>query len=153
MAYRPHLSAAMLGFSLGDHMQPGLCHKRFMSNGTLLSIAPHVRFTRLASSLQTPSPAQRSGSTATQGDFTYTKPASAPAAALDTAVGYLDSSPEMGMSGGAVVDMHCGLLGIIKGRSLLGVGGELVRLTQPVMDRVLEAIAQHKLLGSTPVRQ
>ena len=109
MAFRPHLSAAMLGFSLGDHMQPGLCH--------------NVRFTRLASSLQTPNPAQRSGSTATQGDFTYTKPASAPAAALDTAVGYLDSSPEMGMSGGAVVDMHCGLLGISQGQEPAGRGG------------------------------
>lgn len=153
MAYRPHLSAAMLGFSVGEHMQPGLCNKKLVLNGTRLSIAPHVRFTRLASSIQTPDAAWRSGSTAPEGDFTYTKPTSTPPAALETAVGYLDSSPEGGMSGGAVVDMHCGLLGIIKGRSTLGVGGELVRLTQPVMDRVLEAIAQHKLQGSTQVRQ
>ena len=153
MAYRPHLSAAMLGFSDGNHMQPGLCNTKLVENGTRHSIAPHVRFTRLASSMQTPHPVRHSGSTASQGDFTYTKPASTPPVALETAVGFMDSSPEVGMSGGAVVDMHCGLLGIIKCRSMLGVGGELVRLTQPVMDRVLEAIAQHKLQGSTPVRQ
>ena len=57
------------------------------------------------------------------------------------------------MSGGAVVDMRCGLLGIIKGKSPRGVGGELVRLTQPVVGRVLEAIAQFEGKGRAPVRQ
>ena len=79
--------------------------------------------------------------------------ASAPPAALETATGYLDNSPEQGMSGGAVVDLHCGLLGIIKAKSVLGVGGELVRLTQPVVDRVLAAIAQCERNGRVPVEQ
>jgi len=78
---------------------------------------------------------------------------SAPPAALETTTGYLEGSPEVGMSGGAVVDLHCGLLGIIKDKSPLGVGGELVRLTQPVVDRVLDAIAQFERKGRTPMRQ
>ncbi len=79
--------------------------------------------------------------------------ASALPAALETATGYLDGSPEIGMSGGAVVDLRCGLLGIIKAKSPLGVGGELVRLTQPVVGRVLEAIAQFGRKGRAPVKQ
>lgn len=150
-AYRPHLSVAMLGFSEGSHENLGLCNTEFSINERAISIAPHVRFTRLASSFQTPSSNSPTGSTAPQDGLTMLT--SAPPAALETAVGYLDGSPEQGMSGGAVVDLRCGLLGILKRKSLLGVGGELVRLTQPVVGRVLEAIAQFEGKGRAPVKQ
>jgi hypothetical protein len=140
VAYQPHLPAAMLGFSEGIHGVPELCFASLVRNGSRVSLAPHVRFTRLASSLRAPSPP--SGSNAALDGLTLRAASAPPSMPRESALGLMESSPEGGMSGGAVVDLRCGLLGIIKGESVQAVGGEMVRLTQPVVDRVLAAIAQ-----------
>jgi hypothetical protein len=57
-------------------------------------------------------------------------------------VGYLEASPEEGMSGGAVVDMQCGLWGITEAKSEFGVGGAFVLLSQTVVAMVLDAAAK-----------
>jgi hypothetical protein len=53
-------------------------------------------------------------------------------------IGYVDYAPPPGMSGGAVVDMHCGLLGIIQGAE--GDGGTFVRFTPSVIQRIMAAV-------------
>lgn len=46
------------------------------------------------------------------------------------------------MSGGAVVDSQCGLLGVTEGRSVYGEGGKFVKLSPSVVQRILAAIGQ-----------
>ena len=41
---------------------------------------------------------------------------------------FLDIVPEQGMSGGALVDSQCGVLGVIQSRGVFGEGGVFVRL-------------------------
>jgi hypothetical protein len=53
--------------------------------------------------------------------------------------GFVDITPEQGMSGGAVVDLDCGLIGIIEGRGN-GVGGSFVRMTEEVRSMVMTAV-------------
>jgi hypothetical protein len=45
------------------------------------------------------------------------------------------------MSGGAVVDTQCGLLGITERRSLFATGGVFIQLIPVVLDRIFQAIA------------
>lgn len=54
----------------------------------------------------------------------------------------MDTVPEQGMSGGAVVDSQCGLLGVTEGRSVYGEGGKFVKLSPSVVQRILAAIGQ-----------
>ena len=54
--------------------------------------------------------------------------------------GYIDLSPLIGMSGGAVFDMHCGVFGITERRSHFGWGGSFVRLVPGVLGRISRAI-------------
>ena len=54
--------------------------------------------------------------------------------------GYIDLSPLIGMSGGAVFDMHCGVFGITERRSHFGWGGSFVRLVPGVLRRISRAI-------------
>jgi hypothetical protein len=61
--------------------------------------------------------------------------------------GFVEGSPEKGMSGGAVVDMRCGLWGITRAKSLWGVGGAFVRLT-PEVAALLQAAALEFPAGS-----
>jgi hypothetical protein len=136
--------AFIYGFSAGFNLDPHLMyHYTDAPGGTAL----HLKFVRLAPSIQYPgalninyTTLQLLSSTAAASAGAGSEGAALPLASYQ---GYLDTVPEQGMSGGAVVDLHCGLLGIIKGKSPRGVGGELVRLSQPVVDRVLEA----RLLG------
>lgn len=56
--------------------------------------------------------------------------------------GFVDTSPEQGMSGGAVVDLQCGLWGITESKSTFGgVGGSFVLLSPTVMAMVQAAAA------------
>jgi len=50
------------------------------------------------------------------------------------AAGFVDANPEQGMSGGAVVDSHCGVLGITELQSAFGQGGRFVRLVQHISE-------------------
>ena len=54
--------------------------------------------------------------------------------------GYIDLSPLVGMSGGAVFDMHCGVFGITERRNHFGWGGSFVRLVPGVLARISRAI-------------
>jgi hypothetical protein len=54
--------------------------------------------------------------------------------------GYIDIVPEEGMSGGSVVDVKCGLLGVTESRSLFGVGGTYVKLSAKVVQRIMAVI-------------
>ena len=54
--------------------------------------------------------------------------------------GYIDLSPLIGMSGGAVFDVHCGVFGITERRSHFGWGGSFVRLVPGVLGSISRAI-------------
>ena len=120
MAQRP---VAMMGFSLGLHVDP---HSMvpFPSPG-IQSYSRHVRHTRLANSLQTPTTAAAFGAVSAGGDLT-------PVPAFSW--GYTVEKPAQGMSGGAVVDSSCGVLGITEKQSVHAPGGRFVRLSQAVQD-------------------
>ena len=53
---------------------------------------------------------------------------------LASYTGFLDTVPEQGMSGGAVVDSQCGVLGVI------GEGGVFVRLSPSVVQRIMAVV-------------
>ena len=123
---RPHQRVAMFGFSPGRHLDPRLVYH---------DSALHVRVTSLASSLQLPGPAS-AGTALARVHGSGAAPTLRPAGS----VGYLEASPEEGMSGGAVVDMQCGLLGVNEARSI-GTGGSFVLFSAAVVERIRSAVA------------
>ena len=60
---------------------------------------------------------------------------------LQCSWGYTDERPVQGMSGGAVVDSRCGVLGITERRSVHGLGGRFVRLTHSLQEWAARAVS------------
>ena len=79
-------------------------------------------FARLAPSMQTLLPLNITNAAAASSAAAGSQGTALP---LESYQGYLDTVPEEGMSGGAVVDSQCGLLGVTEKRSVYGEGGEL----------------------------
>lgn len=137
--------AVMIGFSRGEHIDASLTFvTRFTVRGveTVVKYAPHTKFTRLADSFQTPLPDVGTVSTvlASRG-FTedgLSVPSYVVAAA--SAGGYVEHSPPVGMSGGAIMDTDCGVFGVTERRSVHAPGGQFVRLTPDVVLLLAAAI-------------
>jgi hypothetical protein len=140
--YAPHTRAVLLGHSEGSHVDAG----KVVNVTTAMSrlYVPHVRFTRLVASFQSPLRAAAADSAggavafATRGgfaeeDFSFSP---LPLAAAAAAKGFVDVSPSPGMSGGAVVDTRCGLFGITERKSTFAQGGQFVLLTPAVLARI-----------------
>jgi len=144
--YRSHLSAAMVGHSLGEDIFGG---KYLYFDGS--PVVQHVRHTYLATSIQYPrAPIERNHRPTSSSLEVITGyevsgihvSSSTPSSTHQVASGFLADSPEPGMSGGAVVDMHCGLLGITSAKSVWGVGGIFVRATPYVVGELLAFVKQ-----------
>jgi hypothetical protein len=114
--YFLQMPAALLGFSKGEHVDAS---RTLYANGTG-NIALHIRFARLALSLQLPREPQAAATL-----VLYAHGAAQQRIILPGSTGYVDISPERGMSGGAVVDLQCGLRGISETKSVFGVGSLL----------------------------
>ena len=139
--YAPHTRAVLLGHSGGDHVNTGETINVTTAYGASRVYVPHVRFTRLAASFQTPQHTDDAGGVAafaTRGfieDDGSFSPLPFEAAAASSK-GFVDLSPALGMSGGAVVDTRCGVFGITERKSVFAQGGQFVRLTPAVVLRV-----------------
>ena len=96
--------------------------------------ALHVRYARAVTSLQLPI----SATSATADDVNAF-------AAHTGSHFFLDVAPERGMSGGAVVDMKCHLMGILEGKSVHAPGGQFVYLAVPEVEKWLVVTAQSAL--------
>ncbi len=131
--YALHAPAVLLGFSLGEHVVPDLSTFALSPNGKISTVSPHIRFARLSLSFQTPDSETSPQSSSQKLLFNTSLPSHA------SSRGFVDITPEQGMSGGAVVDLDCGLIGIIEGRSY-GVGGVFVRMTEEVRSMVMTAV-------------
>ena len=134
--------AFIYGFSDGLNVDPLLEHSH---DGSARKTSLHLKFARLAPSMQTPQALNIANATTVQ---LLSSAAAPPAAAgsegaalpLDSYQGFLDTVPEEGMSGGAVVDSQCGLLGVTESRSVYGEGGGFVKLSPSVVQRILAAM-------------
>ena len=115
----------MLGFSQGNHVSHRLTVQGYFS--------PHIRFTRLALSIQHPN--NKSASSASPPDSWASTSLRPP-----SSTGFVDHTPEQGMSGGAVVDMKCRLWGITERQSVNGMGGQFVRMTKKTVARIDAAV-------------
>ena len=135
--------AGMYGFSDGLNLDPVPTYI-WGDSGRKTSL--HLKFVRLAPSMQTPRPLNITNATTLQllSGASASSAAGSEGAALtpDSYQGYLDTVPEQGMSGGAVVDSQCGLLGVTESRSVYGDGGAFVKLSPSVVQRILAAIGQ-----------
>jgi hypothetical protein len=142
--FEPHARAVLLGHSLGLHADNGASVLLLSKNETNRLYAPHVRFTRLVASMQTPDGGGSvGGAAAASRGFTedglfsplpFEAVASSPS-------GFVGVSPARGMSGGAVVDTRCGVFGVTERSSVFAQGGQFVRLTPAVVARVAAAVA------------
>jgi hypothetical protein len=133
--------AFVYGFSDGQNVDPLLVYSH--KDGSR-SAALHLKFARLAPSMQTPLALNISNATTVQ---LLSSTAASPAAGSEGAAlplgsyqGFLDIVPEEGMSGGAVVDSQCGVLGVTERRSVFGEGGAFVKLSPNVVQRILAAM-------------
>jgi len=142
-----HAPVALAGFSLGQHLLPAL--SVFLpapsdSDGTLkhTEFALHAHFTSIASSM--PMPANASGAAWESGvhglymEGDDGAPNWGQAAGADR--GFVGYKPEKGLSGGAVLDTSCNLVGIIERRSLWAPSGSFVRLTAQVLKLLQDAV-------------
>ena len=135
--------AFLFGFSDGFNLDPGLVYSL---KDTTRNIALHLKLIRLSPSIQNPLALNLSAINATQ--LLSTSPSSTGASGEGAALplasyqGFFDTVPEQGMSGGAVVDSQCGLLGVTESRSIYGEGGTFVRLSPSVAQRVMAAVGQ-----------
>ncbi len=141
-----HEAVAMAGFLRGWHGDPS---KEVWAEiwGTSARYALHSRITRLSSSLQLLVPANASEALLPgAGLVAAGSVRSPPPSGSGSVRGFLLDRPEQGMSGGPVLDVRCGLLGIIELQSQHGQGGAYVRLGGPRVQRwVAEAIANATL--------
>ena len=139
-----HFQRAFLyGYSDGLNLDPGL---EFQYKGTQRKSVLHLKLVRLAPSIQFPGAPGISNCTTVQ--LLSAAPSSAGASGEGAALplashqGFLDTVPEQGMSGGAVVDSQCGVLGVTQSRSLFGEGGGFVRLSPSVVQRIMAALGK-----------
>ena len=142
--FEPHALAVLLGHSQGLHADDSEYFRVTTLNETR-HYAPHVRFTRLVASMQTPQDSRIAGGAATASasrGFTEDglfSPLPFESAAASS--GFVGHSPARGMSGGAVVDTRCGVFGVTERSSVYAQGGQFVRLTPAVVARVAAAVA------------
>ena len=133
----------LYGYSDGLNLDPGL---EFQYEGEKRRSVLHLKLVRLAPSIQFPRPPDISNCTTVQ--LLSAAPSSAGASGEGAALplashqGFLDTVPEQGMSGGAVVDSQCGVLGVTQSRSLFGEGGVFVRLSPSVVKRITAALGK-----------
>jgi hypothetical protein len=144
LSSRPYLSStrvALAGFSRGAYLD-GAQNVQISDQGDMFYVALHTKYTRLSSSLQTPVPVAKSvEAQSAQQARGYTEDSLAPTAFTPVAegaapTGFVEMSPWEGMSGGAVIDMGCGLMGVTESRVVSAPGGTFVRLSPAVMQRV-----------------
>lgn len=105
-------------------------------NGTLVrtTFALHAHFTSIVSSMPAPTNATSAGGNDAEAG-------GAPGlGGGDARVGYVGYKPEQGLSGGAVLDTDCRLMGIIERRSFWAPSGRFVRLTPSVLELLLGAV-------------
>jgi hypothetical protein len=106
----------------------------------------HLKLARLAPSIQYPLGLNISNTTTVQ--LLSAVPSSGGASGegaeqkLASYQGFLDTVPEQGMSGGAVVDSQCGVMGVTQSRSVFGEGGVFVRLSHSVVQRIRAALGK-----------
>ena len=96
--------------------------------------ALHVRYARAVSSVQLPISAT---SATADGADAFTVHTGSPF--------YLDIAPAQGMSGGAVVDLKCHVMGILERKSVYAPGGQYVSLEVPEVLKWLVDTAQSAL--------
>jgi hypothetical protein len=140
--YAAHTPVALVGFTRGEHLDPRHIARVTHKDGTKMTFALHTKISRLSSSFQTPD-AQNvtvSEASSSRGFIEDALPPLFYEPAASVAAGFVDLSPWAGMSGGAVVDMRCGLLGIIALRSMHALGGQFVRLLPAVLERIAAAV-------------
>jgi hypothetical protein len=146
--YAAHTPAVLIGFAEGLHLD------REMTADTpstpivaAATSALHTKVSRLSSSFQAPT---LFGGAATRGSCSEQGlgadgpplPAAYSPPPWSSSLGFVDTSPWGGMSGGAVMDTHCGLFGILERRSRLAVGGVFIRLVPEVLQRIARAITR-----------
>ena len=138
--------AFLFGFSDGFNLDPGLVYSL---KNTTRNLALHLKLVRLSPSIQNPLALNLSAVNASSStQLLSTSPSSAGASGEGAALplasyqGFFDTVPEQGMSGGAVVDSQCSLLGVTESRSIYGEGGTFVRLSPSVAQRVMAAVDQ-----------
>jgi hypothetical protein len=134
----------LYGYSDGLNLDPAL---EFRYVGQQRKSVLHLKLARLAPSIQCPLALNISNTTTVQ--LLSTVPSSASASGeggadlpLASYQGFLDTVPEQGMSGGAVVDSQCGVLGVTESRSIFGEGGVFVRLSPSVVQRIMAALGK-----------
>jgi hypothetical protein len=148
LPYSAHMRVVLAGFSRGKHLDPALTARMIDESGTT-TYALHTKHTRLSDSLQMPATLASEEPEPAPPSRGYTEDALLPAAFAPAAAGaapsgFVESSPWGGMSGGAVFDTRCGLLGITERRALFAQGGQFVRPTPAVLERVTTAVAEAK---------
>jgi len=134
LSYNP---VALGGYSPGSHVNPMYS----LVLGTT-PFALHMHPTNLVSSMTSPSEAAMGlgewgashGVDAAAGAVGGVDPEGGHAVAFD--FGYVSFKPEAGLSGGAVLDFECGLLGIIEKRSFWAPSGRFVRLTPRTINQL-----------------
>ena len=157
---RPYVGSArvaLAGFSRGAHLDDSLNVFLIDAKGNY-TVALHTKHSRLSSSLQTPTAKTSEAASALQEARGFTEDSLAPFAFTPVAegaskVGYAQMSPWEGMSGGAVIDMSCGLVGVTESRVLNAPGGRFVRLSPAVLQLVEGAVgAALAAEGGRPLR-
>ena len=165
--YAAHTPAVLIGFARGLHLDHEMTAGVLGTSGVEVdTYAMHTKVSRLSSSFQAPfEKANVSCGCCAQGLCEDGPPPAhglcddgpPPAAYLpapwSSSLGFLELSPWGGMSGGAVMDTHCGVFGITERRSLLAVGGMFIRLVPEVLQRIGQAIRRLRLVSEhLPVR-
>jgi hypothetical protein len=147
--YAAHTPAVLIGFAEGLHLDRDMtADTPSAPKVAAATSALHTKVSRLSSSFQAPTllvGAATRGCCSAQGLGADGPPL--PAAysppPWSSSLGFVDTSPWGGMSGGAVMDTHCGLFGILlERRSRLAVGGVFIRLVPEVLQRIARAIAR-----------
>jgi hypothetical protein len=136
LSYNP---VALGGYSPGVHMNPLYT---FMEGTT--SFALHMHPTSVVSSMTFPTEAAVG-----LGEWGAALDMDAAAAGINPGGGghaadfdfaYVSYKPEPGLSGGAVLDFECGLVGIIEKRSFGASSGRFVRLTARTINQLKSAL-------------
>jgi hypothetical protein len=142
-----HEAVTIAGFSLGLHVVPNTT----VTVNESPPYARHARMTRLTSSLQLPEPFNASAKLLPRKGLVAGSVRSLPSSGPGVMEGYLEDKPEQGMSGGPVLDVRCGLLGILGRQSPYGKGGVYVRLGEPSVQRWLTETLENATSGSWEV--
>ena len=159
LSSQPYVSSTRIvlaGFSRGAHLDNSLTLTATDAKGEI-PLALHAKITRLSSSLQTPMVKTSEAASALQARG-FTEDSLAPYASTPVAEGaakaggFVEVSPWGGMSGGAVIDMSCGLVGITESRALNAPGGQFVRLVPAVLQLIEGAVGTALAAEGRPLR-